>query len=623
MTFRTRLIVLLLVVLSGMTGLSVVALSGLQSQQASAQSFQALTEFNARLDALALDVLTWRDQRRSQTDETFEAYLAGVRRGLAGHQQRLAQAPAVLNWPQLSETTEPLSEALAAYERSLTELVGVQQQLGFTSSSGLRGIIDVQGGQLLDAVSFLAIVRQAVVGVREAERSYLFEPNEANRQRFDERFVELAGRIDSLNLQERVGEVAGSYLNSINAYGALSEEQTLKQRQYQVTAQRIEQARQALADRVLGRTEAAGSEAEQAAADARRTLIVISLLIGAIVMGLMGTTALLAHRALKRIMADLETVRGGDLTARLPVDTKRNDEFDRLSHSVNSMAEGLSGVVGDVSEVTDQTHVLIRELDQSIESITRNNQSISTQTASLASATEEISTTVEHISQNTQAVSRQSDMTHQSAELGGHTIRDLIEGLTSMVSQVKETGLKLDELGNLSRSIDTVVDTINSLAEQTNLLALNAAIEAARAGEAGRGFSVVADEVRSLAERTVAATGHIERDVRSIQGATDSVISTMSTSIESLRNLETKGVQASQAIASIESNAQTSATSSLEIAEAIREVATTVRAMSADMDKISQDLDSDQQSINDARGRSETITSLVRELNEKMSKFRV
>jgi methyl-accepting chemotaxis protein len=193
--------------------------------------------------------------------------------------------------------------------------------------------------------------------------------------------------------------------------------------------------------------------------------------------------------------------------------------------------------------------------------------------------------------------------------------------LGKTIAVVNQTSTQLNDLGQLSKDIDNVIAMINDLANQTNLLALNAAIEAARAGEAGRGFSVVADEVRSLAEKTVDATAKITDIVGTIQNSTQIAIDTMHNGQENLRSIEEFSEKAELAIREIERNAQTSSTSSIEMARSIQEVAKTAVHMSEEMDRIAQQLQRDNGDINRIEDNTRHIHEQVASLESKTSVF--
>lgn len=205
--------------------------------------------------------------------------------------------------------------------------------------------------------------------------------------------------------------------------------------------------------------------------------------------------------------------------------------------------------------------------------------------------------------------------------MGSDTIKGALLNLGKTIDVVNDTGRQLNELGQLSKDIDNVIAMINDLANQTNLLALNAAIEAARAGEAGRGFSVVADEVRSLAEKTVDATAKITDIVGTIQVSTQSAIDTMSSGQENLRSIEEFSEKAELAIREIEQNAQTSSQSSSDMARSVQEVAKTAVHMSEEMDRIAQQLQRDSGDIDSIEGNTRHIHDQVSALDDKTRVF--
>jgi methyl-accepting chemotaxis protein len=266
---------------------------------------------------------------------------------------------------------------------------------------------------------------------------------------------------------------------------------------------------------------------------------------------------------------------------------------------------------------------MVDELNGAIGSIATNNRSVSSRTNSLAVATDDISSRITTLSATTAELQQHSSETYNSAKAGAGTIRAVLENLSGTVEAVNRTSQQLDELGTLSADIDNVIGMINDLANQTNLLALNAAIEAARAGEAGRGFSVVADEVRSLAEKTVDATSRITEIVSTIQNSTQNAIATMQQGQQRLHLIEENGGQAEEAMRTIEHNAQTSSSAATSMAGSIQDVAATAVQMSTEMERIAHQLSEDTHSIEVIVDKAQSIHNMTDSLADKTRIFRL
>lgn len=622
-SFRLRLIVLLVASVLGFGVLSAVAYNGLRALDRSSQQLQTLTEVSSNIDALSMSLMEWSEELRGLTDATVTDFVQRVnttgqefRELLSADQRRVTDAR---GRALLQDTDALLSQYLTRFEA----LLSIQQNVGFTSATGQRGLIDQRGQDLLERISFLAVVRQAFVAVREAERNYIFEPTPANLATFNERFEAFDRRVDELNLRQPFGEFVASYRAAVADYTRMSTELTTHVDSFRGALSAIGAQRDETSAHISMLVSQAQRAAERSSQQARNTLLLFSVVISLVVISLMVWIGFSVGSVLQHIMSDLNKVRAGDLTARLPVNKARNDEFDALSSSVNDMTKDLGAVVGGVVKVTRDVNAMVTELDNAVSNMARSNQSVTEQTSSLAASTEEISMTIESIAGSTNTLSEQSRETYESARRGANTINALTNSLKETVIVVTDTGKRLDDLGDLSRNIDNVVLMINGLAQQTNLLALNAAIEAARAGEAGRGFSVVADEVRSLAERTVSATGKIEEDVSKIQQSTKAAIETMQIGLKQLGVIEEYSSEAEDAIRDIEAHAQTSSEASTEMASSVNEVAATARHMSKEMDTIAQQLDADSKSIQTIAQNTRKIHGLVADLDAKTGSFTV
>ena len=230
----------------------------------------------------------------------------------------------------------------------------------------------------------------------------------------------------------------------------------------------------------------------------------------------------------------------GDLTRRL--DTDRKDEFGEVSQWFNRFVDNIHSIITRASSTTVQVATASNQLQGTAVQIATAAEEVASQSATVATASEEMSATSNDISRNCSMASDVANQASQNAHNGAAVVQETIVGMQMIADKVRESAHTVEALGARSNQIGAIVGTIEDIADQTNLLALNAAIEAARAGEQGRGFAVVADEVRALAERTTRATREIGEMIKAIQSETSGAVLSME---QGVREVE-KGMDSSR-----------------------------------------------------------------------------
>ncbi|MBA1201630.1 methyl-accepting chemotaxis protein [Pseudomonas capeferrum] len=272
----------------------------------------------------------------------------------------------------------------------------------------------------------------------------------------------------------------------------------------------------------------------QAAADqyGSASTLVIGLLVAATVLTLLCAFVLTRSIVgpINEALQAAEQIAEGDLTH--DIRALGTDEAARLLRAMATMQDKLRDTVQLISGSATQLASAAEELNSVTDESARGLQQQNNEIEQAATAVTEMTSAVEEVARNAVSTSEASSDASRSASDGRDLVMETVGAIERMSSDVQATAGLIVNLAEQSRDIGKVLDVIRGLADQTNLLALNAAIEAARAGEAGRGFAVVADEVRALAHRTQQSTSEIERMIVSIQGGTEKAVDSMRTSTE-------------------------------------------------------------------------------------------
>jgi methyl-accepting chemotaxis protein len=237
---------------------------------------------------------------------------------------------------------------------------------------------------------------------------------------------------------------------------------------------------------------------------------------------------------LSRAVRVAEEIAAGDLTRPIEVDGK--DEATQLLKALATMQQNLRKTIELISGSATQLASAAEELSAVTEESSRGLQQQNNEIEQAATAVNEMTAAVEEVARNAVSTSEASQQSNQTARQGRDRVVETVKSIQDMTQQIQATTGLVEGLAEQGRDIGKVLDVIRSIAEQTNLLALNAAIEAARAGEAGRGFAVVADEVRALAHRTAQSTTEIEQMVAGIQTRTGDAVQSMSRNTDSTRS---------------------------------------------------------------------------------------
>jgi methyl-accepting chemotaxis protein len=328
---------------------------------------------------------------------------------------------------------------------------------------------------------------------------------------------------------------------------------------------------------------------KDAASEAKRTVIVIIVLLLAasiIAIGISLITVRSITVPLSEGVAVANRLASGNLTASITIRSK--DEIGTLMTAMDNMARSLRELIGKIKYAAENMASGSEQLSASAEEISRGMDHQATRSSQIATATEQMSQTVIDVAKNTADIAQISIQAADHAKNGEGVVKRSVSEVQAIASTVSDSAQVMQRLGDSSKQIGNIVDVINDIADQTNLLALNAAIEAARAGEQGRGFAVVADEVRKLAERTTQATSQINTMISSIQREVKHAGVTMNTATSRVESGVEFSRKAGDSLSDIVGSVNNLHSMVQQIASATEEMSTVSETISSDIQSIAE-----------------------------------
>jgi len=501
-----------------------------------------ITELNAQLTKLRVTRLQY---MVADGDDTVAQTVQVALNGFKAQQEKLLKS---FKSPENIALLQQLSSVIAEYEKGLVAMRtgykannGVRDELGSSADKG-NALIDQISADVLNLAAdderrfeqYQAItrVREDLMRVRYETRGYTGNSTADNEKKALGQIDDALKSLQTVSATfsgiqaERLKQlevVLGSYRNSLVSFKNTINDLGVLRKNMTVQGQTIVKLSDDMYQIQLDRR-------DSESADARNMQLICTLI--ALVLGVLA--AVIITRQITRPLQDtllvVERIASGDLSQNIVV--TRRDELGELQQGIQRMGRTLRDLIGGIRDSVVQIASAAEQLSAVTEQTSAGVNSQKVETDQVATAMHEMTATVQEVARNAEQASQAASTADKEARAGDKVVGEAIVQIERLAAEVVRSSDAMNQLEQESDKIGKVMDVIKAVAEQTNLLALNAAIEAARAGEAGRGFAVVADEVRGLAQRTQKSTEEIEALVAGLQNGTRQVSSIMLSSRE-------------------------------------------------------------------------------------------
>ncbi|MFV7642050.1 methyl-accepting chemotaxis protein [Shewanella algae] len=515
---------------------------------------------------------------------------------------------------------------LVSYRQLFAGVVKLQQEIGLDPKSGLYGELRsaVHNVESLVAEHNVPELMVLMLQLRRNEKDFMLLRDLSYLNKFDsniERFNEaLSASLLDYSVRSNIEQLMSKYQQSFKSLVAKEQQLGLDE-----SKGMMGQLREA-----IFATESSSTKLRELAIAKVENEQQNSFMLGLTLFGLIALVLVISTVVIIRsIMGPVERITGiisrieqqKDLSLRCDVGS--NDELGMIGRHFNSMVESFQKLIEQVIESVDAMRQSCEELSRNAISASEGVSKQLNETDMVATAITEMGATIDEIAKNTELAAGKAEQTYHNAQEGQIGVEDTISKIQSLAQQLDDSANVVAELEKDSQTIGSVLDVIRGIAEQTNLLALNAAIEAARAGEQGRGFAVVADEVRSLAMRTQESTEEIASIIQTLQSRTHSIVDIMEQSQKQGGESAQQAASAGTLLAQINADVTNIMDMSTQIAAAIEEQSMVAAEVNKNVVVIRDIAEESAQAAEENATASDEVRHRADYLHQAVSQFKI